>query len=124
MSERWRKPVKFLAAGQTNEITQEADGRRFHEPELSVDAETWERIRVGYVCPKCLEPHETPFPKACGVCGLARNEQQTRVNVMFAGFIPDGESYADEEAALQLENEQRMYVPGSSIILPRGVNLD
>lgn len=123
MPERWRKPVRFLVVGPA-EGTMTVGDRKYHETELAVGEEDWERIRTGYVCPQCMEPHERPFPKQCGVCGLARNAQQQQIAHMFQGVIPEGESLSDELARLDIENERKKHRPGSSVVLPRGVNLD
>lgn len=123
MSDRWRRPVRFEYVGPTEEI-ELVGGRKVAGAEIAVEDETWRRITAGYVCPECFEPHEHPFPTACPVCGLARPLAQEKVTRMFAGYIADGETYEDEEARLAEENARRMHRPGSSIVLPRGVNIN
>jgi hypothetical protein len=46
------------------------------------------RIKAGYVCAKCLEPHETPWPEHCIACGSPmRSEQAAYFAREFGGEI-------------------------------------
>lgn len=87
--------------------------------------EDWERIRAGYVCIQCYEPHETPFPPVCPVCGLTAQDQHDRIPVEHAGetWLGSHQSLADELEELAEKNDRRKFNRQSSIILPRNVRL-
>ena len=75
--ERWRKPVIPLEVNQhESEGVWLPDGRRMRSPVLTLRPEDVDRIRSGFVCAKCLEPFERPWPECCHVCGVAVRRDQ------------------------------------------------
>jgi len=81
VNERWRKPATILASepdgrGNAGAVIETSDGRRQVDPLLTVDAETSERMRLGYLCANCLEPFERAWPTQCPVCGVYVREFQ------------------------------------------------
>jgi hypothetical protein len=112
--ERWRKPAGVLDIDPSGEVTITSDGRIQRIPTLVLDAETVERMRLGYMCVKCLEPFQVPWPVRCHVCGapIAR-EQRAYFEREFAGDVHMGSrvSIEDElaslpERAAQAEREE------------------
>lgn len=76
MIERWRKPVRVLHIEETGEAIVTPDGRIQRMPMIVLDEESKERLRLGYVCVKCFEPFETPWPERCNVCGCRVGSEQ------------------------------------------------
>lgn len=127
MTERWRKPVKILELIPNPGETVHIAGRTYAGTEfLLEDEEDFERIKQGYVCMQCMEPHEQPFPERCIVCGFAmRAEQADRLVDSYQGEKRVGArmSLEDELARMAEDNERRKHNPQSSILLPPGVSL-
>jgi hypothetical protein len=100
MSERWRKPAKIEAIEPGSDgTTVTIAGRRYAEPDKTYDSETVERIRLGYICIQCLEPHEQPLPEYCSLCGFEmRLLQPLKFAEDFKGelWLGPRESIADE----------------------------
>lgn len=125
MAERWRKPIR-IEAFESSVDTMRIGDREYRDYEVILsNHEDWERIRTGYVCIQCYEPHETPFPAACPVCGLTAQDQHDRIPVEHAGetWIGSHQSLADELEELAEKNDRRKFNRQSSIILPRNVRL-
>jgi hypothetical protein len=95
---RWAEPVVPLAydpAGQFMVI----GGRTYcHTMFVLTDADT-ERVRLGYVCINCLEPHEQPYPEWC-ICSFpmrrAQDEAFERLYEPEAERVGPRTSLADE----------------------------
>ena len=88
MAERWRRPIIPLAIDQLHQGIWLPDGRVQGEVQLTLRQEDIERMRAGYVCVKCLEPHETSWPVHCQVCGAPmRSEQAAYFAREFGGEI-------------------------------------
>jgi hypothetical protein len=105
--ERWRKPpVVYDVEPDENRFMLTGDGRLFSEVKLTVDAETMERLRQGYLCAYCLQPHEQAMPEACSLCGYPIREQQTQwlaAHFMGRELIGSKVKIADELARLRGE---------------------
>lgn len=75
--ERWRAPVIPL---DIERIPDQGiwlpDGRVQGLDVPVLKAEDVERICAGYVCAKCLEPHEQAWPERCAFCGAAIRSEQ------------------------------------------------
>ena len=104
MAERWRQPVVPL---EINPAQDQGlwlpDGRVHGEVQLTLSQEDVERMRAGYVCAKCLEPFERPWPIRCSVCGVAvRRDQAAYFAREFGGVneLGPSTSIADELEAL------------------------
>lgn len=123
MAERWRRPMRFEVIGPSDSVSTLGDDRVFHDPEILISDESWERIKTGYLC-LCGEPHERPWPATCPVCGVSRHTVQGEIRMKFTGYIAAGETISDELARLAEENERRKHRPQSRIIVPRGITLD
>jgi hypothetical protein len=75
--ERWRKPAGILAVEEhPTSVEDEADGRTFGGVRMTVTTETMERLRLGRLCAKCLEPQEEAMPVRCRLCGFGIRSQQ------------------------------------------------
>lgn len=94
------------------------------EVDVTVTAETLERMRLGYMCAKCYEPQETPFPEVCSLpgCGFPiREKNLEKIAQDFAGerWLGPQQSIEDELAGLAERSERRRK---SGIVLPPGVS--
>jgi len=104
VSERWRVPVVPLAIDQVEQGLWLPDGRVQGEVQLTLRASDIERMRTGYVCVKCLEPHENAWPVRCQVCGAPmRSEQAAYFAREFGGEIamPGRPSWDEELGGLE-----------------------
>jgi len=81
-----------------------------------------ERIRLGYVCINCWEPHESPFPEACALCGFPmREEQSAAFQEKFKGVERDPRSVLIEREldALDDRHERRFHTTKAGIVVPK-----
>lgn len=62
---RWSKPARILDVEEAENLVQMPSGEIMQDVMVSVDDETLERMKQGYICKNCLEPQETPFPEVC-----------------------------------------------------------
>lgn len=96
----WAEPVIPIEVGQSQDQgIYLPDGRVQVAVEFVLRADDIERIRLGYVCAKCLEPHEQAWPERCVACGAPIREEQAEVFAReFGGEVPVGPatSLADE----------------------------
>ena len=125
MAERWRQPVKVHKVEEDSNSADMIAGEWHRGARWTLDAEGVARIRAGYVCVMCLEPHESPFPDACSLCGYAMKARQTKdMEVEFAGseHVGPATTLSDELARLDETSERRIWLPGSSITVPSGVS--
>lgn len=99
--------------------------REYRDYELIIPREKWERIRQGYECIQCGEPHEEAFPKSCAVCGTTADQQRDRIPMEFGGetFVGSHQTLHDELEELADRNARNKFNKQSSIILPRNVDL-
>jgi hypothetical protein len=113
---RWRMPIRPILIEPTAEGSFDAT---FHPYDLG-------RIREGYGCLRCWQPFETAFPAVCTLCPYPVAERQAEdFAAEFEGpkWVGPSTSLADEFERM-LDNGQRTrHIPGSQIILPRGVKL-
>ena len=107
--ERWRKPIVPLAVrNHDSEGLLLPDGRQQREAVLTLTEEDKERIRLGYVCAKCLEPFEHAWPERCPVCGAPiRTKQAEFFAEQYGGVEQLGSrvSLSDELASLSEREE-------------------
>lgn len=68
------------------------------------------RMRAGYVCARCWEPHSAPFPKECKLCGFHMSDKQSEfLAKAYKGNERVGPSTSlDDELALLEETEELM----------------
>jgi len=76
LDERWRVPVIPLKVEPTDEITITRSGRVMRDYRFVFRREDIERMRAGYVCIRCFEPHEHAWPERCHLCGLEMRAKQ------------------------------------------------
>jgi len=108
LAERWRQPVVPLAIDQLHQAIWLPDGRVQGEVQLTLAPEDVERMRLGYVCAKCLEPHETAWPERCNACGSPmRSEQAAYFAREFGGILPVVNRPSWEEELDSLEERRR-----------------
>ncbi len=86
------------------------------------------RIRAGYVCVRCFEVQDAPFPKECSVCKFPMSERQLEfVAKAYQGeqYMGPSTSLADELAMLEEAEEiARREAHGFSpvqIVVPRAL---
>jgi hypothetical protein len=67
MEHRWSKPANTLdcVEGDAVIVMPGEKNREMVDVKVSVDEDTYERMRQGYICANCFEPQETPFPEVC-----------------------------------------------------------
>lgn len=110
------------------------DGQRiFQGVNFSFSKEIVERMRAGYICCKCFEALDAPFPDNCPVCKFPMRDRQTEaLSRDYLGEIRMGPSTTlDEEREImnemrEMEREQTLRrlgitIPKPSIIVPRDV---
>lgn len=115
MFERWRKPLGVLYVEDSDEATVTPDGRIFRIPNFVFDAESVERLRLGYACVKCMEVFEMPWPERCNACGAPiRREQSAYFEREFAGPVSLGSTHSfEDEFGLLREYEEEADDDGS-----------
>ena len=86
------------------------------------------RMQAGYVCAKCWEPHQIPFPQECRICGFHMSDRQGEfLAKAYKGNERVGPSTTlEDELALLDETEERMKreewgASAPQIIVPRGI---
>jgi len=137
--ERWRQPVIPLNVEEDPyTIVDFGDGVARRDVTYTLTEEDTERVRLGYVCLQCLEPHERPFPERCSDCGYPMKERQPRdFERNYEGNVRmDLGARRIKERLAALEEEARrpaasILVPGTplpksdgGVILPKGVKND
>ena len=103
MSERWREPAIPIALEPVDQGIYLPDGRSLSIAAPVLKPADIERARAGYLCLKCLEPFERPWPEKCHVCGApVRREQAAYLAREFAEEkLGPSTSISDELAALR-----------------------
>lgn len=126
----WRDPVKLVGVEESeDEILLMADGTFRSAPHVILTERDTGRVRGGYVCIKCYEPHEHAFPDKCSLCGFPMRERQAeRFAKEFKGATRVGPSTTiDEEMQIAEEwvrerrlREQGLKTTQSGIVVPSG----
>jgi hypothetical protein len=108
LAERWREPVRPLKVEQLNQALWLPDGRVHGEVQLTLRHDDVMRMRQGYVCAKCLEPHERPWPERCQACGAPmRSEQAAYFEHEFGGLEPTSTRLPWEQEIGTLDERRR-----------------
>lgn len=118
--ERWRQPVIPKAVEETpSAYSSDGHGWRKHL-NWTLSPEDFARVKAGYVCVNCMEPHERPFPEKCIVCGFAmRKEQAAMVDWEYEGEKHLGPSTTMRQELDKLaEEKERLKPRKTSILLP------
>lgn len=121
---RWRKPVAVLSVEDTFGWATADLGRPTLDYKARFDQDSIERFRLGYVCLNCMEPHESPFPDACSLCGYEMRERQGEDFARkFQGVErdPRAKLIQRELDSLDDRHERNFYVTNSGIVVPKGV---
>lgn len=106
--ERWRKPPRILDVQEAHDFVEiEPDGRVFGGLLMTLDAETTERMRLGRICAKCLEPQEEAWPVNCRVCGFwIRDDQAAWFDRHYRGIEIVGSRRTISDELEQLKEER------------------
>lgn len=102
MLERWRQPATVLELAPLEQGLWLPDGRVQGELELTLDPESVDRLRSGFLCAKCLEPFEQAWPERCHVCGAPIRSEQAAYFAREHG----GERYLGPSTTLADERER------------------
>ena len=122
-------PLGIVDVGEDRFSKSQLNDRDMGRILWTLDDETINRIRSGYACLQCLERFienglPTAWPETCPVCGYAVREKQAHdMGPEHRGEILVGPSTSDQYEIERLEEDRRrrVFVPGSSIIVPRSI---
>ena len=121
-----RKPVIPLAVEQDEgHILIKRNGEQRAAYSVTLAPEDIGRIKAGYVCARCYEAQDEPFPKACWVCQFPMADRQMEfLAKAYQGDkrIGPSTSMQDELAALELLEERQKRersISAPQIIVPR-----
>lgn len=124
ITRRWAKPVIPLALEDVPSRATVLNGREVLEVKARFTPDDIERFRLGYVCMNCFEPHESPFPEKCSLCGYAmRDEQPMEFQRAFRGVERDPRAVRIEQELDRVDDthERRFHTTKTGIIVPRPV---
>lgn len=119
--ERWRKPVIPDAVADLPEDVSFEAGRPTQELRVRHSPETIARMKLGYVCVRCWEPHEEAFPVRCSVCQFPmRAEQAAEFHSNFVGAERNPRAVRIEKGLDDLDDrhERNFHVNKLGIIVP------
>lgn len=95
---------------------------------ITLDPEDVGRIRAGYVCVRCFEVQDVPFPRECWVCKFPMLERQLEfLNRAYQGNQRMGpETSLEDELALleeveEIEKRKEWGASSPTILVPRGI---
>ena len=105
--ERWRRPATVYCVEEDSSFVEdEADGRTFGGVRMTVSAETLERLRLGRLCAKCLEPQQEAMPVRCSLCGFGiRSQQRAWFEHYFRGIELIGSRLSLDDELERLKEE-------------------
>lgn len=106
--ERWAEPVIPISVESDSDVIV-LDGQVRQDVTVTLKPKDVERIRTGHICIKCWNPHPSPFPFACGLCGYGMNKFQSEdFAQIYGGSKEIGPSTSvDDEIAMMRERKQR-----------------
>ena len=119
---RWRKPVKPMAVKDADSWATAELGRPTLDYSVRFSPDDVERIRLGYVCIRCWEPHEAAFPDRCFVCGLPmKDEQPALFQKTFKGEERDPKAVSIEKGLDRVDDthERNFHVTKLGIVIPK-----
>jgi len=70
--------VKFVGEDDPNEYWSVGDDRIVAGADKTYTKDTINAMQSGYVCIRCHEFHDVPFPVACSLCGYSMQDLQVR----------------------------------------------
>lgn len=98
-----KAPVKALAVEEMDAVIIKENGEVHQALEWTFSPEDVGRIRAGYVCVQCFEPHEEAYPVRCSVCKFPMKERQAEVfAAYFVGNKRLGPEVSDEDLLEEL----------------------
>jgi len=122
VSDRWRTGATVYDAVDGDTLVQMPSGEWRVQADISVDEETIGRMKAGYLCIQCLEPHEVPFPEVCSLCGYRMRERQLKdlaqTHQLKDVHVGSHVKYGDE---IERMNEIHAYEQRTGIVLPDSV---
>ena len=122
--QRWRKPVRPMAVKDNYDWASADLGRETMDYSARFSPDDTERIRLGYVCIRCWEPHETPMPESCALCGFPiREEQAAEFHQKFQGEERDPRAVLIEKELDRVDDkhERNYHVTKTGIVIPKQV---
>ena len=124
VTQRWRAPVTALAVKDTPDFATADLGRATLDYEARFSPDQIDRFRLGYACLECWEPHESPFPEACSLCGYEiRARQGGDFARKFKGVERDPRAVLIEKEldALDDKHERRFHTTKTGLVVPRSI---
>lgn len=122
-----RAPVIPLAVElDTENVVINSAGEVRQDYRVILKEEDVGRMKAGYVCARCLETQERPFPKQCWICKFPMSDRQSEfIAKAYQGSVRVGPStsLADELAALDEWEEQQEALQRDEIHRPTQVLL-
>lgn len=123
VAKRWATPVVPVAINKHNQRIVQGPNRRMQDVDVTLKPEDVERMRLGYVCVQCWEPHEEAFPEKCSLCGFGMREKQPD----WFKFNYEGPKHVGPTTSIDYEldhlddwAERDRFYPGSQILVPNG----
>lgn len=126
-AERWRRPIKVFDV-------YDDPSHFYYDPvrdgvmrgvSYTTDLEGWNRIRAGYVCVLCMQPHEVPYPEECSICRFPMKRAQDKVaKEKFGGYRWIGSRIDMNEELERLDTDTKPranHVPEAHIRVPVGI---
>lgn len=124
ITQRWRKPVKPMAVSDAPTVITTALGRETQEIHTRFRPEDIGRMKAGYVCINCWEPHEQPYPDECSVCRYPMKARQAAdFEQAFKGKQRDPRAERLEQGLDRVDDqhERNFYVTKSGIVVPASI---
>lgn len=125
MNERWRQPVIPLAIRDDETTITTELGRETLDIQARFRISDIQRFASGYCCLDCWEPHETPFPENCSLCGYPMRERQgIDFARKFQGLERDPQALKIEQGLDRLDetHERNFYETTAGILIPKGIS--
>lgn len=128
MRDPMRPVIPLAVENDEGYVEIRSDGSVRRAARIILEPDDVGRMRAGYVCARCWEPHATPFPKECRLCGFPMSDKQSEfLSKAYQGSVRVGPStsLADELALLEeteelMRHEERgVSVP--TILVPRSI---
>ena len=129
--DRWRQPITIHAVEHDSDTAMRLTEEGWYEGvSWTTDEAGYNRLRDGQVCLMCMEPQAPPAPNPvpvrCSLCGYEMRANQRRDFIeQFGGdneFLGPSTTLEDELAMLDEKADRWKHVPGSKIVVPRGVS--
>ena len=96
-------------------------GRPTQGLKMRLHPDTVARIKLGYMCLACQEPHEVPFPNQCSLCRYPMAAQQQEDFARAFGGVqrdPRAVRLEKEQDRVDDTHERRFHTTKAGIIVP------